>query len=196
METSRGEMEALRSRTKELEFQLRESSERCTMLEDNALNAGQKDRGRTHLGLGVPDAGGSLSRSSSRSHSYTNATSAVEVQRLLAEAEVRSEAKLADLRSKIRSLETERNEVEEEWSAKLQERLRDLEKLRRTVTEKDGEYAESLRTRKEMEVVIDQHEEVRKALERETKGLRAQIEEARGDVAVAIEAEVSCPRPH
>ncbi len=187
-------METLQNRTKELEFQLREATERCAMLEDSASSSRPKDRGRATLGFGLFDGNrGTPSPSPSRSNSYSNANSAAEVQRVLAEAEARSEAKLADLRFKIRSLENERNEAEEEWAAKLQDRMSELEKLRRTITEKESEYAESLRTRKEKEGMIEEQEEARRAVEREMKSLRAEIESAKADVSVAADAEVSAP---
>lgn len=192
VESSRAELETLRNRTKELEFQLREADERCAMLEEGAAVSNRpaeaNDRGRSLLGVGLPD-GVSLSRSPSRSGSYSQ-TSAGEVQRLLAEAESRSEAKLSDLRFKIRSLEKERNEAEEEWGAKLQERVHELEKLRRVIAEKEGEYAESLRKRDEKDARIAEGNETRKALEKEIKGLKAKIEEMKEDVEVAADGEV------
>jgi len=47
VETSRAEMEVMRNRTKELEYQLREATDRCAMLEDSASSSRPKDRGRT-----------------------------------------------------------------------------------------------------------------------------------------------------
>jgi chromosome segregation ATPase len=192
VESSRAELETLRNRTKELEFQLREADERCAMLEEGAAVSSRpaeaNDRGRSLLGVGLPD-GGNLSRSPSRSGSYSQ-TSAGEVQRLLAEAESRSEAKLSDLRFKIRSLEKERNEAEEEWAVKLQERVHELEKLRRVIAEKEGEYAESLRKRDEKDARIAEGNEARKVLEKEIKGLKAKIEEMKEDVEVAADGEV------
>jgi hypothetical protein len=164
------------------------------MLEEGAATsasgrpAESNDRGRSLLGVGLPD-GGSLSRSPSRSGSYSQ-TSAGEVQRLLAEAESRSEAKLSDLRFKIRSLEKERNEAEEEWAVKLQERVHELEKLRRVIAEKEGEYAESLRKRDEKDARTAEGNEARKVLEKEIKGLKAKIEEMKEDVEVAADGEV------
>ncbi|WVR06450.1 hypothetical protein IAU60_003481 [Kwoniella sp. DSM 27419] len=192
-ETARSEMEVLQTRTKELEFQLREANERCALLEDSVRNS------RPGRGRGVSGVADSLraedqspSPSPSRRNSFSNgATSSAEVQRLLAEAEARSEAKLSDLRFKLRSLETERNEIEEEWSTKLSERVRELEKLRRQVQEKEMEYAESVRGLSERERKIEDSEEKARGLERELIKLRTRIEEGKGEVAVAAEAERS-----
>ncbi|WVQ83011.1 hypothetical protein IAT38_005149 [Cryptococcus sp. DSM 104549] len=187
-ESARTEMEAMQTRTKELEFQLREANERCALLEDSVREQGS-GRGRAGLGLGVPDGQGSASRSPSRSASFSGAPSSSEVQRLLAEAEARSEAKVSDLRFKIRSLETERNELEEEWAAKVQERVRELEKMRRQVQEKDIEFAESLRSLKERESKIEEGENRVKSLERELTKMKTKVEEVKGDGVVAAEAE-------
>ncbi|WWD18580.1 hypothetical protein CI109_103033 [Kwoniella shandongensis] len=191
-ELARAEMEAMQTRTKELEFQLREANERCALLEDSVRDQSLNGRGRLSLGFGL--GGSEVSPSPSRRSSFGNAgnagaSSSTEVQRLLAESEARSEAKLSDLRSKIRSLEAERNESEEEWASKLQERVRELEKLRREVQEKEIEYADSLRGLKERERRIEQEEEKVKGLERELVKMRTRIEEGKADAAVAVEAE-------
>ncbi|KAK8858687.1 hypothetical protein IAR55_002916 [Kwoniella newhampshirensis] len=193
-ETARSEMEAMQTRTKELEFQLRESNERCALLEDSVRDQSQ-GRGRPSfgLGLGIASNGHDASPSPSRRSSFGNGggsgASSAELQRLLAEAEARSEAKLSDLRFKIRNLETERNESEEEWASKLQERVGDLEKLRREIQEKEIEYADSLRGLKERETRIQQGEEKAKGLERELVKMRTRIEEGKAETAVAVEAE-------
>jgi hypothetical protein len=114
----------------------------------------------------------------------------MEVQRLLADAEAKSEAKISDLRNKILSLEGERNDAEEEWAAKLSERVRELEKLRRVIAEKESESVDSLRTRRDKERLIEEAEEARKGVEREMKALRAEVDEARSSVVLAAEAEV------
>lgn len=118
-------------------------------------------------------------------------SSSADVTRLLSEAEARSEAKLSDLRAKIRSLEKERNEAEEEWARNLQDRLREVEKLRRIVQEKDGEYAESVRTRKEREAMIESLELKVKDKEKQINSLRAEVAEAESDKQEADNAEVS-----
>ncbi|WVQ96616.1 hypothetical protein IAU59_003721 [Kwoniella sp. CBS 9459] len=192
-ETARAEAEAMQTRTKELEFQLREANERCALLEDGMRDSRRPSRGA--LGLGAPDESFSPSPSASpsRRSSFNNGggASSSEVQRLLSEAEARSESKLSDLRFKIRSLETERNEIEEEWATKLGERVRELEKLRRQVQEKEMEYAESIRSIEDRERRIQDSDERARGLERELIRLKTKIEEGKGDVAVALEAERS-----
>ncbi|ORX37324.1 hypothetical protein BD324DRAFT_625699 [Kockovaella imperatae] len=194
VEMSRAELETLRSRTKDLEFQLREVNERCAMLEDaSGSGAGPSasmdnapGRGRNLRVASDSFGGRSATPSPTRG---SQSTSSVDVQRLLAEAEARSETKVADLRSKIRSLESERNDIEEEWAIKLSERVREVERLKRVIQEKDGEYAESLQTTKGKEKVIEEGIEARKALEKEIRALKAQLEESREEVEGALDAE-------
>ncbi|OCF30429.1 hypothetical protein I316_07916 [Kwoniella heveanensis BCC8398] len=169
-ETARAEAETMQTRTKELEFQLREANERCALLEDGMRDSRRPSRAASGMGLGASSA---------------------EVQRLLSEAEARAEAKLSDLRFKIRSLETERNEIEEEWATKLGERVRELEKLRRQVQEKEMEYTESIRSIEDRERRIQDSDERARGLERELIRLKTKIEEGKGDIAVAVEAERS-----
>ena len=174
VEAGRNELESLRGRTKELEFQLREAEERLFMVEENGPS---RD-------LTVP-----ASRSASPAASRRN--SGADLQRLLVESEARSEAKISDLRNKIRALETERNEAEEEWATKLSQSVRDIEKLRRGITEKEGEYAESLRTSKDKDRLLEEAETARKSVEKEMKALAAQVQEAKESIVTATEAEVS-----
>jgi chromosome segregation ATPase len=189
VETARSQMEAMQNSTKELEFQLRESTERCAVLEDQ-LNSTSKSDIRGRLGVNARSARDTPSPSPSRQNSY-DPTSAGEVQRLLAEAESRAEVKISDLKAKIRSLENERNDAEEEWANKLQERVRESEKLRRAMAEKDTEYNDVLRTSREREEQAEEAEGRRKGLERELNALKAKVEEAKGDMSTSADAEVS-----
>lgn len=169
-ESARGELEGLQTRTKELEFQLREATERVALLED-APSARSPE----------VDAAAAPARPSG--------TSAAEVQRLLAEADAKSETKLSDLRFKVRALERERNELEEDWASKLAQRVRELETLRRTLSDKEEEAATAAAARAERDARIDAADAARRELEREMVQLRAAVEEAHADVAVAAEAE-------
>ncbi|RXK37709.1 hypothetical protein M231_05042 [Tremella mesenterica] len=182
-ESALSEKETHQSRTKELEFQLREMTERCNLLEDQLSSSSSSllpTRGRALLPNGS---------SSSSVSPGPSGTSAVDVQRLLAEAETRAEAKVNELRARIRALEKERNDVEEEWAAKIGERVREVEKLRRVVMEKENEYADSLRSRQEKDNAILAKEEERRQVEKEVLVLETKIEEARAEVVLAAEAE-------
>ena len=180
-ESGRNELETLRNKTKELEFQLRETLERCSILEDSSS---RPSRSHTTNQSFAP------SRNPSPSPNR-GSSSSVEVQRLLAEAEAKAESRISDLRNKIRSLESERNDAEEEWAAKLGERVRELEKLRRVIIEKESDYAESQRVKKDQEKLAEEAEQAKKAVEREMKALRAEVEAAKMEMTAAADAEVS-----
>lgn len=196
-ETARSESETLQNRTKELEFQLREANERIYLLEDaNTSTSRPAGRGRTNgfLDTDRHTASPSPSPAPSRRNSGTlSGPSPAEVQRIVAEAEARAESKLNDMRNKVRALEKERNDLEEEWGFKLQERVRELEGLKRRIHEKESEYDESIQKVKEAEGRVGQGVEERKRLEKEIQGMRDQVEEMAEDVATAQEAEVSFP---
>jgi len=181
VESGRNELETLRSKTKELEFQLREALERCAILEDSSARPSRSLAQNHSL---APSRGPSPSPS-------RGVSSPVEVQRLLAEAEAKAESRISDLRNKIRSLETERNDAEEEWAAKLGERVRELEKLRRIIMEKESDYAESQRMKRDHDKSMEEAEEAKRGVEREMKALRAEVEAAKLDTATAADAEVS-----
>lgn len=195
VETSRAEMERMQNSTKELEYQLREANERCSLLEDqlqaqSSGGAGVGIGGRGRLNVVSASRAGTPSPSPSRQ----NSNSGIDVQRLLAEAESRAESKMSDLRHKIRSLETERNEVEEEWGNKLQERVRELDKLRRDVRERSEEYEYLVGKGKEKDGRVEEAEERCRVLERELNALKVKMQEAEGDHAASADAEV-CPPP-
>lgn len=191
VETSRAEMERMQNSTKELEYQLREATERCSLLEDQlqAQSAsGASGRGRLNVIAGS-------SRGETPSPSPSRQNSGTDVQRLLAEAESRAESKMSDLRHKIRSLESERNEVEEEWGNKLQERVRELEKLRRDVRDRSEEYDQLVQQGRNKDGRVQEAEERCRVLERELNGLRVKVTEAEGQHASSADAEVCRHRP-
>lgn len=78
-------------------------------------------------------------------------TSAEELARILSETENRYELRLSEVRGRVRGLEKERQEAEDEWSRNLQERGRELERLRGLLDSKDKEYSEFLRTKADMQ---------------------------------------------
>lgn len=165
-ESARAEAETLRARTSELEFQLREALERVQMLEDAPRTPSQPQES-----------------------SHSRGTSASEVQRLLADADSRAETKLSDLRARVRALERERNELEEDWAAKLAQRVRELESLRQDIASKDQESASWTAAKKERDAAIDAADAARRDLERQMVQLRTTVDEAHADVAVAVDAE-------
>lgn len=180
-------MEEMQTKSKELEFQLREANERCSLLEDSMRDDVVR-RGQS-MGLAVPETR-TDSLSPSRNSSLSGA-GPMEIQRLLAESESRAESKLSDLRARIRSLECERNELEEEWAGKMQERVKELEKMRRVLLDKEKEHARSLEGLRERESRIQEVEQKTRDLEAEISRMKLRMEEVEGDKSVASESEAS-----
>lgn len=180
-------MEEMQTKSKELEFQLREANERCSLLEDSMRDDVVR-RGQP-MGLAVPETR-TDSLSPSRNSSLSGA-GPMEIQRLLAESESRAESKLSDLRARIRSLECERNELEEEWAGKMQERVKELEKMRRVLLDKEKEHARSLEGLRERESRIQEVEQKTRDLEAEISRMKLRMEEVEGDKSVASESEAS-----
>lgn len=178
-------MEEMQTKSKELEFQLREANERCSLLEDSMRD----DVVRRGQSVGLTET-----RTDSLSpirNSTLSGAGPMEIQRLLAESESRAESKLSDLRARIRALECERNELEEEWAGKMQERVKELEKMRRVLLDKEKEHARSLEGLRERESRIQEVEQKTRDLEAEISRMKLRMEEVEGDKAVAAESEVS-----
>ena len=91
----------------------------------------------------------------------------------------------------MRALERERNDAEEEWSRNLNERSREIERLRRLVGEKDGEYEESVRGMREREKKIGELEGVNAGLRHDIDGLRAEVAKLQNHIESRDEVEVS-----
>lgn len=177
-------MEEMQTKSKELEFQLREANERCSLLEDSMRD----DVVRREQSVGLTETR-TDSLSPSRNSSLSGA-GPMEIQRLLAESESRAESKLSDLRARIRSLECERNELEEEWAGKMQERVKELEKMRRVLLDKEKEHARSLEGLRQRESRIQEVEQKTRDLEAEISKMKLRMEQVEGDKAVAAESEV------
>jgi hypothetical protein len=116
-------------------------------------------------------------------------TPAAEVARLLADAEARGEARVSELRERVRALERERNELEEDWAAKLAQRVRELEALRRTLADKDAQADKEAEARAERDARLGEADAEKRELERRIVQLEAAREEAQADVGVALDAE-------
>lgn len=122
----------------------------------------------------------------------SGSVSSEDVARFLREAEGKYEARLGDLRERMRALEKERNDAEEEWSRNLAERSREVERLRRLAGEKDGEYDESVRGMREREKKIAELEGVNAALKQESDTVRAQVVKLQDALDARKDVEVRC----
>lgn len=113
-----------------------------------------------------------------------------QIARLLAAAESRSEARVLELRSRLRTIESERAEQEESWSRSLAARTDEIERLRGMLGAQENEGRRVGEYRAEKEKLIERLEEqVRaaqaekgdisrrvKALEKEVEGLKEGLE--------------------
>ncbi len=136
----RAETEAAESNRKELAYQLKEAQDRVALLGEELASASRSQGG--FKALSSEPAGGD---------SDPNAITPADLSRLLAEAQAKSEAKLSELRHQINRLERDRGEMEEESAKHLQDRAKELERLRTIIREKDDEYVEAVRGKREMD---------------------------------------------
>ncbi|KAH9486873.1 hypothetical protein JR316_0000938 [Psilocybe cubensis] len=109
LESAQGHLESLQHENAELQFQLRESTDRLSLLKEE-----YSELLREH-----------------DSRSRDPVTSADEVARMVSATEVKYEAKLAEMKRNIAILEKERAEGEADWSKKLKEKVKELEDTKR-----------------------------------------------------------------
>jgi chromosome segregation ATPase len=117
---------------------------------------------------------------SSRSSGPNNA----ELAKRLAEAGSRSEAKIAELNSRLKLSETERAEQEERWAKTLASRGEEIERLRNLISlqEKEGRVAGDYKAKRDKDV---------ETLEGKIRQLEAdKLEEKRKGRELAIELEM------
>lgn len=113
LESSQTHLEALQSQGAELQHQLREASERAGLLAEELLEAQNE-----HALRGLGGGGGA------------RGVSDADVSRMVGAAEARYEARLGELRRTLGAVEREREEGEAEWSRKLMEKAREVERLK------------------------------------------------------------------
>ena len=159
--------EQLRSQAEELKYELKEAKDRSAAVVDE-LEELRKAR-----------------RDVSRDDANT--------RRLLAEAEVRSEARVRDLEAHTRQLENDRLETEKEMSSNLQERLKEVERMRQQIVQKDIDYAESVQSRRLRDTKIQESELARTELEGKVRALEALLSDSKADLTKSARAEVSMP---
>jgi hypothetical protein len=162
VESSQSHLEVLQSQNTELQFQLRERVDRLALLQDELADARREG--------GAPRARGPGS-------------SAEDLARMLAAAEGRNEAKLAELRRKLQVVEAERAEVEADWSAKLAEKVREADRWRRAVDS-------SATSRRDSEDVVGRLREELERFRQEAAACRAQVADLQRRDEQRAEAEV------
>ncbi|KAG8872196.1 hypothetical protein FRB97_007889 [Tulasnella sp. 331] len=191
VESAQSHLEALTNQNNELQYQLREANDRITVLMSEEMYENHQND------LNNPVASSSRPRLGERESSNPFFPSSplhdspAELARLLSEAEGKYEVRLSDMREKVRTMEKERNESEEEWSRNLSERGKEIERLKRLMADKEREFRDKARDFSESESRIA-------ALERRVVEMTLEGEELRkaGEVTMrelehAREAEVS-----
>jgi chromosome segregation ATPase len=170
VESSSSHQDALKTKTAELEYELAETKDRLAALQDEV------DDLRRHRNDASRDEGNT--------------------RRLLAEAEARHVAKVRDLEALSKQLQKDRRETEDEMGRNLQERLKEVERLRAALAKKDVDYAESVQNSQKREKRIEEAEKARSELEKRLKSVEGALETVRDEATTAQQAEVrSLPLP-
>lgn len=145
-ESAQSHLQTVQNQLNEMQYQLREAEERNSLLTDELDELRNGSRLSTH-----------------------SPTPSPEVARLLSEAEGKFEARLSEMRAKIRAMEKERNEAEDDWNKTLADRSKEIEKLRFSLRQAEDKWIESGRVGKGMDEKLA-------ALEQNVKELQAQRE--------------------
>ena len=153
LESSQSHLDSVEARSRELQYQLRETESRIEILTEE-LNELQLKGTDSHVG-GVSQI------------------SAEELARIISETESKYETRITELRQRMRSLEKERQDAEDEWSRNVQQRNLEVERLREMLDNKDKEYADSIRLKNAMEEKIE-------SLQAENRKLNGQKEAENG----------------
>lgn len=164
-EAARTEAELSREQLKEVQYELSEVKDRATALQDEVeqLRRARRDETRDD----------SLAR------------------RSLVEAEQRHEVKVKELEARARQLELDRHDTEAEMGRNLQDRLREVERMRSLLAQKDVDYAESVHSTRVREQRIEEGDKLRIELQARLKSVEAMLQQVKEDAQLAARAEVS-----
>ncbi len=172
LESSRSHQESLENRRTELRHLLREANDKILALTDEITEL-QRRTATSGPGSPIP--------------SFTNNL------QMVADVERRYESKIFDLRQRMEILERERSEVEEEWSRNLNDRSREIDRLRAELSIRDGAKSEEIGQVAAKEQVISALKEEIKLLDSEKLLALEEMKSAKAAAEQAREAEVSCP---
>ena len=162
LESSRTLLETLQSQSSELQYQIRESSERSALLQEELADAQRSQA------LGA----------------QLSPTPSDEVSRLLLGAETKYESRLAELRRQLTATERERDEVEAEWNRKLNDKVKEIDAIKRTIaksTKLEGDEKERADTLK-AEIT---------RLQEELRLAQVVISDLKGEAGKVVDIEVS-----
>ncbi|TCD61756.1 mediator complex subunit [Steccherinum ochraceum] len=162
LESSRHLQETLQSQSSEYQYQIRESTERIALLQDELADA------QRSYALGSQPPG----------------TPADDVSKLLHNAEMKYETRLAEMRRQLTTVERERDEGEVEWSRKLNDKLKEIERLKLTVSE-------SLRSGDDEKERTGSLKDEIKRLQEELRLSQGVIAELRGQAGKIVDVEAT-----
>jgi DNA repair exonuclease SbcCD ATPase subunit len=160
LESSNSYMETLQSQTTEYQYQIREINDRVALLEGELTDAQREANPANGTGM-----------------------SAEEVARLISAAEAKYEARLAELRGQLETIEKERNEADAEWSSKVAARTLEVEELKKVV-------GKGLKSEVDHKVVEEKLKAEISALKEEVKGCQRQQIDFQRQVERIKESEV------
>lgn len=164
VEASAAQQEQLKTRAAELEYEAAEQRDRAAALQDEVDEL--------------------------RRHRHDAARDETTTRRVLEEAEARHAAKVRDLEARASQLERDRREVEDEMGRNLQERLREVERLRAALAKKDVDFADSVQNSQKREKEIDEAQKARAEVEKRLKTVEASLQALQDDAARARQGEV------
>ncbi|CAE6518550.1 unnamed protein product [Rhizoctonia solani] len=127
-ESAQSHLQTVQNQLNEMQFQLREAEERNSLLTEELDEVRNGSRLSTH-----------------------SPTPGPEVARLLSEAEGKFEGRLSEMRTKLKAIEKERNEAEDDWNKTLADRSKEIEKLRFALRQAEDKWIESGRVGKGMD---------------------------------------------
>lgn len=164
MESSSSHQESLEGQTGELQYDLKEARDRVAALREEIEELKRARRDVTR-----DDAN---------------------TRRLLGEAETRHEGKIRELATRAKQLEKERQETEEEMGKNLQDRMREVERMRQQISQKDLDYAEAMRSRGVRDEKIEETEAKTRELMNKLSAAEALAEHHSSEATTATRAEV------
>ena len=161
LESSNTYLETLQSQTTEYQYQIRELGDRAALLEGELTDAQREANPANGTGM-----------------------AAEEVARLISAAEAKYEARLAELRGRLDTIEKERNEADAEWNSKVAAKALEVEELKKVI-------GKSQKSEVDHEAVEEKLRGEITALKEEMRGHQRQHIEFQRQVERIKESEVS-----
>jgi chromosome segregation ATPase len=167
LESSQHLLEQVQVQSKELQFHLRDVNDKLSSLQEEIAEL--RERGNAQ----GPASGPS------------------DMTTLLLETEGKYAARLGEARNRIRILEQERNQAEEEWSKGSGEHAKALDRLRKLLEDKEKDNASVVERHKEADGVISRLTASLEQSEESNRNHAARLAELETHLAQSREADIS-----